>query len=130
MCFLWTEAGGVQDGCMGIVARRAATHCRSTVQFLVIHTFSIWLYLLAHFPTERLAASEVKPDLVRPPASVGGWCEIGPSFHRQSGRAQIVDTLQRYYYYLPLMSDGPERPAVEDMRRTLVDLWKRLDPEA
>ena len=39
-------------------------------------------------------------------------------------------TLQRYYYYLPLMSDGPARPAVEDMRRTLVDLWKRLDPEA
>ena len=45
-------------------------------------------------------------------------------------RAQIVDMLKRAYSDLPLGSDGPARPAVEHMRSTLVDLWKRLDPEA
>ena len=45
-------------------------------------------------------------------------------------RDQIVDTLKRAYNDLPLTSDEPARPAVEHMRSTLVDLWKRLDTEA
>jgi hypothetical protein len=45
-------------------------------------------------------------------------------------RDQIVDTLKRAYNDLPLTSDEPGRPAVEHMRSTLVDLWKRLDTEA
>lgn len=45
-------------------------------------------------------------------------------------RDQIVATLQRAYNQMPLLSDGPARPAVDHMRTTLVDLWKRLDPEA
>jgi hypothetical protein len=45
-------------------------------------------------------------------------------------RAQIVDTLKRAYNDLPLVSDEPARPAVEHMRSTLVDLWKRLDTQA
>jgi hypothetical protein len=44
-------------------------------------------------------------------------------------RDQIVDTLKRAYNDLPLASDEPARPAVEHMRSTLVDLWKRLDKE-
>jgi hypothetical protein len=38
--------------------------------------------------------------------------------------------LKRAYDDLPLLSDEPARPAIEHMQRTLVDLWKRLDPEA
>lgn len=45
-------------------------------------------------------------------------------------RTQIVDMLKRAYNDLPLASDEPARPAVEHMRSTLVDLWKRLDTEA
>jgi|SRR5215467_553560 len=45
-------------------------------------------------------------------------------------RAQIVGMLKRAYDDLPLVSDEPARPAVEHMRSTLVDLWKRLEPEA
>jgi hypothetical protein len=45
-------------------------------------------------------------------------------------RAQIVDMLKRAYNDLPLVSDEPARPAVEHMRSTLVDLWKRLDTQA
>ena len=46
-------------------------------------------------------------------------------------RAQIVDKLKRAYNDLPLVTaDEPARPAVEHMRSTLVDLWKRLDTEA
>lgn len=47
-----------------------------------------------------------------------------------SDRDQIVEMLKRAYEHLPLLADGPARPALEHMRTTLVDLWKRLDPEA
>jgi hypothetical protein len=43
---------------------------------------------------------------------------------------QIVGTLKHAYDHLPLLTDGAGRSAVEDMRNTLIDLWKRLDPEA
>jgi hypothetical protein len=49
---------------------------------------------------------------------------------KMTDRAQIVDMLKRAYDDLPLVSDEPARPAIEHMRTTLVDLWKRLDPEA
>jgi hypothetical protein len=44
-------------------------------------------------------------------------------------RVQIVDMLKRAYNDLPLVGDEPARPAVENMRTTLVDLWTRLDSE-
>ena len=56
--------------------------------------------------------------------------ECEAAIEKLTDRAQIVETLQRAYNQLPLMRDGPARPAVENMRSTLVDLWKRLDPEA
>jgi hypothetical protein len=45
-------------------------------------------------------------------------------------RDQIVSALKRAYDALPMLTGGPARPVVEDMRNTLVDLWKRLDAEA
>jgi hypothetical protein len=56
--------------------------------------------------------------------------ECAAAIEKLTDRAQIVDTLRRAYSQLPLVNDGPARSAVEDMRSTLVDLWKRLDPEA
>jgi len=56
--------------------------------------------------------------------------ECAAEIEKLTDQAQIVDTLRRAYNQLPVVSDGPARPAVEDMRSTLVDLWKRLDPEA
>jgi hypothetical protein len=56
--------------------------------------------------------------------------ECGAAIEKLTDRDQIVDRLKRAYDYLPMLTDGPARPAVEHMRSTLVDLWKRLDPEA
>jgi hypothetical protein len=56
--------------------------------------------------------------------------ECTAAIEKLTDRAQIVDALQRAYNDLPLVSDGPARLAVADVRTTLVDLWKRLDPEA
>jgi hypothetical protein len=56
--------------------------------------------------------------------------ECQEAIGKLTDRAQIVDVLKRAYNELPLASDEPARPAVEHMRSTLVDLWKRLDTEA
>jgi len=56
--------------------------------------------------------------------------ECVAAIEKVTDRDQIVDMLKRAYNNLPLVSDGPARPAIEHMRSTLVDLWKRLDPEA
>ena len=55
--------------------------------------------------------------------------ECESAIEKLTDRAQIVETLQRAYNQLPLVKDGPARPAVENMRITLVNLWKRLDSE-
>jgi hypothetical protein len=55
--------------------------------------------------------------------------ECVAAIEQLTDRTQIVDILKRAYNHSPLLTDGPARPAVEHMRGTLVDLWKRLDPD-
>jgi hypothetical protein len=55
--------------------------------------------------------------------------ECAAAIEKLTDRDQIIDTLKRAYNHLPLMTDGPARPAVEHMRSTLVDLWEGLEPD-
>jgi hypothetical protein len=82
-----------------------------------------------HFIAAR-DATEVTEDYMGFELADTTLLECTAAIEKLTDRAQIVETLQRAYDHLPLVSDGPARPAVEDMRNTLVDLWKRLDPEA
>src|SRR5215469_3436238 len=82
-----------------------------------------------HFIASR-DATDVTEDFMGLELADTTLSECAATIEKLTDRAQIVDTLQRAYNQLPLVSDGPARPAVEDMRSTLVDLWKRLDPEA
>lgn len=82
-----------------------------------------------HFIATR-AATEVTEDYMGFELADTTLSECAAEIEKLTDQAQIVDTLQRAYNQLPVVSDGPARPAVEDMRSTLVDLWKRLDPDA
>ena len=82
-----------------------------------------------HFIAIR-AATEVREDYMGLELADTTLSECAAAIEKLTDRAQIVDVLRSAYNHLPIVSDGPARPAVEDMRSTLVDLWKRLDPEA
>jgi len=83
-----------------------------------------------HFIASR-DATDVTEDFMGLELADTTLSECAATIEKLTDRAQIVDTLQRAYNNLPLpVSDGPARPAIEEMRSTLVDLWKRLEPEA
>jgi hypothetical protein len=82
-----------------------------------------------HFIASR-DATDVAEDFMGLELADTTLSECAAAIEKLADRGQIIDTLQRAYNQLPLVNEGPARPAVEEMRSTLVDLWKRLDREA
>ena len=82
-----------------------------------------------HFIASR-DGTEVPEDFMGLELADTTLLECAAAIEKLSERGQIVNALQRAYNDLPLVRDGRARPAVEKMRSTLVDLWKRLEPEA